>query len=325
MRTKSGRLTFGRIVDNFVDVRKKGRKMKLFLIILLALILLFYTVLVSYIFIKFRPMVNKHVDFEEVWEAGEFGLTSNHFFVKTEDGFNISTYEVNVEEPRAVIVCISGIHNPSVTAYFGHARLFKKYNYSSILFDMRAHGVSDGNIISMGFKEYLDTKAIVEYIKKQPCYVNKPIVVMGLSMGAATAINSIDRIPEIDGVISLSSYSSFVEVFRDSLLKKLPKALSALAIPFIHIATFIKYGVSSRINPKNEIKKLGKRPCLLIHSMGDSEVPFLSFHRIKRNAPSHIKTFVVEGDKHLIIDDFTKPEEDEKYADCIVDFIEENF
>jgi uncharacterized protein len=33
---------------------------------------------------------------------------------------------------------------------------------------MRAHGESEGDMICLGYKEYLDTKAIVKHIKEDP-------------------------------------------------------------------------------------------------------------------------------------------------------------
>ena len=106
-------------------------------------------------------MVDKHVDFKTILTPEEFGLSAAHFFVKTEDELNISTYEVAVDSPKVVIICLSGINNPSVTEFFGHAKLFKEQNYATILLDMRAHGESDGNKICLGYKEHLDVKAVV--------------------------------------------------------------------------------------------------------------------------------------------------------------------
>jgi len=87
---------------------------------------------------------------------------------------------------------------------------------------MRAHGESEGNMICLGYKEFLDTKAIVQYIKNDSTYRNVPVVVFGLSMGGVTAINSIGEIPEIDGLISLSAYSSWEEVFCELMAYQNP-------------------------------------------------------------------------------------------------------
>ncbi|MGV8149961.1 MAG: hypothetical protein ACLKAN_13255 [Alkaliphilus sp.] len=39
------------------------------------------------------------------------------------------------------------------------------------------------------------------------------------------------------------------------------------------------------------IKKIGERPALIIHSTGDSVVPFSSFERIMENAPEHVESW----------------------------------
>ena len=270
-------------------------------------------------------MVDKHVDFKRILTPEEYGLNAKHFFVKTEDGMNISTYEVAVDTPKVVIICLAGIHGPSVTEFFGHAKLFKEQSYSTILLDMRAHGESDGNKICLGYKEHLDVKAVVQYIKQQPIYNNTPIVLMGYSMGAATAINSIGKIPEIDGLVSLSSFSSWEEIFYENMKKSAPKIIAVIEYPFVYSTTFLKYGTSSFTKPKNEIKKLGSRPALLMHSKEDSQVSFANYERLLKSAPSHVETFVRYGDLHRMTENFTEPEKDIEYSGELLSFIRMHF
>ena len=83
----------------------------------------------------------------------------------TADGLNVVAYEVAVEQPNAAVIFLSGIHNPSVTAFFGHARMLLDQGYASILLEMRAHGESEGEVIALGFEEYRDAQAVVDYSK----------------------------------------------------------------------------------------------------------------------------------------------------------------
>ncbi|MBN1396794.1 MAG: alpha/beta hydrolase [Bacteroidetes bacterium] len=305
---------------------EKKTKKKILIGILIGIILLAAGFLFALPLLVMDPMVNMHVSFDETWTAEKFGLKADHFFVKTEDGLNISAYKIMTERPKAVIVCLSGIHNPSATVYFGHARLFKKHNYGTVLFDMRAHGESGGDMICLGYKEYLDTKAIVEHIKSDSLYKDVPIVVMGLSMGGVTAINSTGEIPEIDGLISLSAYSSWEDVFYESMSEEAPAFLTNIVEPFVPLTAAIKYNVNSwAISPKKEIQKLGNRPALLIHSREDSQVPFDNFKRILESAPSHVETYIREGDLHFITGHFTEPEKDTVYAAKILQFLDKNF
>ncbi|MDW7669502.1 MAG: alpha/beta hydrolase [Bacillota bacterium] len=298
-------------------------------IIIITLIIIIISSLFIIPHLVTSDMTNNHISFNKTWEPEEFNIEAEKLFLKTEDNIKIMTYEVYEENPKAAVIFISGIQNPSVTYFFGHAEELQKEGYSSFLMEMRAHGESGGDTVSLGFKEYLDTKAVVEYIKNNPKYNDVPIVVFGLSMGGATAINSIGEIPEIDGLISLSAYSSFEDVFHYYMVDMgLPKILADIQKPFVKMYTTFKFGFKSfNASPKQEIKKLNGRPALLMHSLEDSEIPYDNFLRIKNNAPNYIDTLIVEGDKHFIVEEkyALEPEKDKKYWRKILEFLDKNF
>jgi alpha-beta hydrolase superfamily lysophospholipase len=269
-------------------------------------------------------MLGIHINYS-TREAKDFGLEPEHVFVKTDDGLNISTYEIAVDSPKAVIICLSGIHFPSATIYFGHAQLFKEHNFATIILDMRSHGKSDGNKICVGYKEWLDVKAVVKFIKEKPLYNDVPVFVFGLSMGGATAINAIGEITDIDGLISLSAFSSWEEVFYQKMEASLPTVIAKIEKPFISLATYLKFGEDSRtMKPKKSIEKLGDRPALLMHSKEDSQVHYKNFDMLLKHAPLHVETFIREGDNHFITKNFANPKEDEEYMERIIQFIKEN-
>lgn len=271
-------------------------------------------------------MVDDRVEFAEEWTGEEHDLSPARLALTTNDGLEVIAYEVRAEDPKAVVVFLSGIHNPSVTAFFGHARMLLDEGYSSILLEMRAHGESEGDVVALGYEEHLDVKAVVEHVKADPAYRGVPVVVFGVSMGAATAINSIGQMPEIDGLISLSAYSSWDDVFVDNM--GIPEPLAWAQRAFVRLYTGVKYGYDSRhVVPKRQILELGDRPALLAHSTGDSQIPFASLGRLAERAPSHVEIWAREGDKHFIVDDafLLEPWKDWEYADRIIGFLERNF
>ena len=313
------------------DTKGKGKK-KIFRVMKIMLgILLFAFLLVLILLppIMMKSMVDFHVDFKETFEASQFGLTAEELRLTTSDGLDIAAYEVYTENPKAVIIAISGIHNPSVTAFYPHAKVFQQHGYASILYDTRAHGDSEGDTISLGYKEVLDTQAVVDYIKGNEKYKNTPIVVFGVSMGGATAINSIGEIEEIDGLISSSAYASWDDAFYDNMVYMgAPKFYAWLQRPFVKLYTNFKYGFDTAdITPELEIKNLGDRPALIMHSTEDSQVPFASFHRIMKNAPNHVETWIRSGDLHFVateegFQDLTK---DPEYLNKLIGFLEKHF
>ncbi len=271
-------------------------------------------------------MVDERVEFDRVWIGEECELSPERLALTTSDGLEVIAYEVRAEDPKAVIVFLSGIHNPSVTAFFGHARMLLDEGYSSILLEMRAHGESEGEVIALGYEEHRDVSAVIGHIEAESAYEDVPVVVFGASMGAATAINSIGQVPGIDGLISLSAYSSWDDVFVDNM--GVPEPIASAQRAFVRLYTGVKYGFDTRdIVPKRQIRDLGDRPALLAHSTGDSQIPFASFERLIEQAPPHVETWVRDGDRHFIVDgeSFLEPWEDEEYAERILGFLERSF
>ena len=78
--------------------------------------------------------------------------------------------------------------------------------YTVILFDFRAHGKSDGNLISFGRYEKEDLEAVVSYARRSGY---KKVGVLGVSMGASAALLS----GNLDAVVADSPYAWLSERF----------------------------------------------------------------------------------------------------------------
>ncbi|WP_207667932.1 alpha/beta hydrolase [Serpentinicella alkaliphila] len=302
-----------------IDIKK-------ILIILIGILLIVLNVVP---FITMQKFINFHVKYNEIYRAEDYGLYSERVMLKTSDGINIFAHEVFTDNPKAVIIFLTGIHNPSVTAYFGHSKMLYDQGYASFLLDLRAHGESEGKVIGLGYKEHLDVRALVDYIKSNDKYLDVPIVIYGASMGGATAINSFGLMPEIHGLISVSAYSSWDDVFTEALINmNIPRVLAYLQKPFMKLHTTFKYGIgSARITPINQIKNVGDRPALIMHSTGDTEVQLSNYERLIKKAPSHVESWVREGDSHFVVqrDKLLTPYEDQDYSKQIINFLNKNF
>lgn len=94
---------------------------------------------------------DKHVTYHRVYRAEEAGLPDpDTLWLTTADGFRIHTLEVKPEgEVKGAVICISGIENPSATAFYGHAREFREIGLTTLMPDLRGHGDSDGDRICL--------------------------------------------------------------------------------------------------------------------------------------------------------------------------------
>jgi uncharacterized protein len=276
--------------------------------------------------VTYRGYATENYPMQDLYEASDFGLQETQRYLKTEDGLSVWTSEIDTEHPKAVIIYLSGIVQPSVTYFYGHAKFMKENGYASFLLEVRGHGNSDGEQICLGYEETRDVKAVVDYINSDPRYAGVPIVLHGVSMGGAIAVNAFGQIDEVDGLIAMSAYSSFEDVVTDQLGQYgIPKPLCAYLKPLISTSLRLVFGKESvnTIKPIIQIKNAKEKPVLLIASSGDTEVPFVNTQRLKEANPN-VELWIRDSWEHFIVRDcdFKNMSQDKEYCDVILNFLE---
>lgn len=297
-------------------------------IFLTLLILLPYFALPMFLdrHVNYLGYATKDFPLQDIYQANDFDLKENQMYLRTEDGLNIWVSEITTTRPKAVIIYLSGIVQPSVTYFYGHAKFMQDNGYASILLDVRGHGKSDGNRICLGYDEVKDVKAVVDYINSQEKYRNVPIVVQGASMGGAIAVNSFGQLKDIDALIAMSAYSSFEDVILDELDGYgIPEFILSLEKPLIVSSLKLVYGSDKvkYMKPVEQIKNADGRPVLLIASTGDTEVPPVNMNRLKEAYPE-AQSWLRNSWVHYIIKDcdFKNVVNDEEYWTKILDFLD---
>ena len=309
--------------EKLIDMRVLVKIIKYLLFVVVGL----YTVaLLGGPALLFHMMLDKHVDYNNIYDARDWDLpTPDTLTLLTQDSVEIVALESRPDSAKAVVICLSGIENPSVTAFWGHVREFNKRGIAAILPDLRAHGLSSGERIAMGWEEFRDVAAVTDYIEAN-YPAETPVTILGLSMGAAVAINSIGCNERIDGIVSISGYSSV----EDALTDQIQNYIGVLACPFkpfFSLTAWIKYGVNPwKTRPESAIAKLNGRPALLMHSKEDSQIPFKSFERLTKAAAEaqqqQVQLLTKEGDNHMFCDRYGEPAADSTYFATVMDFIE---
>ena len=269
--------------------------------------------------VKMHKMLDRRSE-GEPYDPTEFDVESSVVALKSVDGVSLTAYEVAVESPKGVVICLGGIHSATITNWYGHSKLFADNGFASVLLDVRSHGRSDGEKICAATREWMDVDAAVEYIRSKELYNGVPIIAMGLSMGAATAVVATGRNENIDALIALSAYSDWAYNFDLNAEQVVPKFVAKMLSPFVAVVTRLRFGNMATITPRNEIKKLGNRPALLVQSVGDKLVPYGNFVELVAAAPQ-VQRWVLKGDNHCIIDDFAHPQNSEQYCKRIIEFL----
>jgi len=289
---------------------------------------------------------------QEQHDSLDYGIESEHIVLTTEDGLNLAawrTYAVGEDSdadpnadttaegsapaqdaPKGTVIILSGIQRPSVTEFFGYAQMLSQHGWDALLIEKRARGLSEGESIGFGFTEWKDVQAGVNYLDADPRAGDAPIIVMGTSAGGSTALIAMAEVPRIDGVISISAYTTFTDAYVDNVVEMgVPRFIANATRPFMNLFLDLRFG--SEVAQKTPIAALGSRdgrPLLLMHSTEDTQVPFTHHEQFiqqsARGTDWPLYTFVREGNWHFVCYDryVESPANDTEFSQAILDFLD---
>ncbi len=184
---------------------KKG--LKFFLKWILALFILLNMVVFFHAY-KFTHFYNtgeieiKAADAKTGWEKTKellFGINAVKQFntkpdtvfsaqyFKTKSGLKLEAWILEVDSALGTVALFHG-HGGKKSSLLNEAAEFRKLGYNTILLDFRAHGNSEGNTCTIGYKEVEDVKLVYDYLISKG---EKNIVLYGVSLGAATISKAI--------------------------------------------------------------------------------------------------------------------------------------
>ena len=190
---------------------------------------------------------------------------------QTRDGLTLSGWYIPTEKPQAVVILLHGRHKKGKSLMLRHAMYLYENNYSTLLFDMRGYGDSEGKICGFGEKEWQDAVGAYDYIKSLP--ENKTIKVgfFGISLGGVVAILASGKARVGDFIIASVPFASHASLFAKQIEKSafFPKFFFGFAYQVAAVLTFgIVYYTA---NAAFVIHKITS-PIFLIGATQDEEV-----------------------------------------------------
>lgn len=202
----------------------------------------------------------ENVEKSKQWILGEDDILLNATSIKNENSSN------------RWVLCAHG-YGMSGTQILDVARQFYKKGYNCLLPDFSAHGESEGNYTTLGWKEKEEIKSWIRWILKENSTAE--IVLHGVSIGANAILNAAgDGLPEnVRCIISDSAYSTMTDLLKYQINQYLKLPLNVL-LPGIQFLNKIKSEFS--ITDADTVKQVKKSeiPTLFIHGEEDSFAPY---------------------------------------------------
>ena len=204
--------------------------------------------------------------------------------VKSLDGLTLKARLYVLDEKASVHIQFHGYRGQAVRDFSGGVRLPTESGHNVLLVDQRAHGNSEGHIITFGVKERKDVLTWVNFVVNRFGKDTK-IALEGISMGAATVLmaSNLDM-PNVKAIFADCPYSSPKEItLKVSKEMGLPKflAYSLLVVGGIIYAHFNLNSESASKSVKDS-----KYPILIIHGREDRFVPIEMSRELKRINPN---------------------------------------
>ncbi len=217
---------------------------------------------------QYEKWGQKMVEIALIMEAAECETVS----VTAWDGTPLSGRLYAYTPGAPLILAFHGYRSMALRDCAGAFALAQKLGFNILAVDQRAHGKSGGTAITFGIRERKDCLDWIRYANRR-FGQDTPIVLSGISMGAATVLMASDlSLPEnVCCIMADCPYSSpagiIAKVARD---KGYPEKL---AMPVIRLSAKLLGGLNIGESTAAKSVENAKIPILLLHGEDDRFVP----------------------------------------------------
>ncbi len=188
---------------------------------------------------------------------------------------HIAGWYIPFASARRAVILVHGKDSSRATEFGGHfvdlaARLHER-GFAVLMIDLRGHGASGDGRFGFGLVERRDVIGAVDWLETQG-FRPGSVGVLGVSLGAASAIGATHADPDIGALVSDCSFADIYPVMQQhwSAASHLPDFF----LPSTLLAGRVLLGQDvARSRPVDEIDDLQARPVLIIHGADDRFIP----------------------------------------------------
>ena len=216
--------------------------------------------------------------------------------IRALDGTRLRGRYYHFHEGAPLMILCHGYRSAALRDCCGAHALAQKLGFNALVIHQRAHGESGGHTITFGIREGNDVACWARYAQER-CGPEIPVILFGLSMGAATVLmGCAEEYPgNVKGIIADSPYSS-----PSDIIKKVcrDQGYPVTLFPFVKLGSRIFGGFGLESRTALESVRHADIPILLIHGEDDRLVPCDMSRKIAENCPGDCSILTVPGAGH---------------------------
>lgn len=207
------------------------------------------------------------------------------------DGLKLFGRYYHVADGAPLQIQFHGYKSYGVRDFCGGNKIAREKGHNTLIVDHRAHGESEGRVVTFGINESKDCASWAEYALDR-FGEDVPVILAGISMGAASVLmaSGLDLPKNVKGIIADCPFSKPTEIIKfSSMDMELPGIMRVLSVPFAVLGARIYGGFNLNANSAEEAVKKSKVPIMIIHGEDDKVVPHTMSEKIYKANPAMIR------------------------------------
>jgi hypothetical protein len=195
----------------------------------------------------------------------EFGLKFRDVFITAPEQIQLHGWFLPAPiDPKGTVFFLHG-NSQNISAHINSVYWLPEAGYNVFLLDYRGYGDSSGTPTIPG--AISDIKIGFTWLERHKAVQNKPIFLLGQSLGASLGIYFVGTIPDVKsslhGVILDASFSSFRLIAREKLSGFWPTWPLQYPISLL---------ITEKYDPEDYVQNIAPVPVLIMHSNEDEVV-----------------------------------------------------
>ena len=237
-------------------------------------------------------------------------------YVQSFDGLKLYGQWIPAENPKGTILFAHGYRSCKLVDFSLAFEMYHKLGMNILAPDQRAHGRSEGKLITFGVKESRDMASWVDFHNEN--FGEYPLILSGLSMGASTMLYLADRkLPEnVKGIIADCGFTSPWDIISN-IFRRVIHLPASPALWAAELFTRLIAGFSLRERDTKKVLKNSNLPVFMVHGADDGFVPCEMTREGYAACTGEKELLIVEGADHGV--SFLKAQE--QYTKMVRDFL----
>ncbi len=231
----------------------------------------------------------------------DFKLAYDDVSFASSDGTKLQGWWVPASSPRGTVVMVHGL-NRSRIEMVRRVPFVHDAGWNALLFDLRHHGESGGAATTFGAKEKKDVEAAAGLARERS---PGPVVLWGVSLGAASVVLAAAEDNGVAGVICDSSYRSLSDTVRHHLQLFRHFRWWLQVVPTWPTAAITTFWMGERggfdpgaVDVQAAAAHLAGRPALFVANSEDVRMPKEIAFDLQRAVGPGAEVLIVPGKSH---------------------------